>query len=376
MGERVHLPIATDRATEGHEGDGMLTVSSDGRPKGPPMGLPDPWRDTARAPERAVSCVMADSLYVKANGEMPCWCDEGEDIILEQLTVERLMDPSFDVLNQPRIQRIRRSFHHDERYPFAVCGRCAMVQPDAPRVEATTRAAIDILHVEPSWLCNLDCPLCIPKAQRKTIKDPPWNLEPTLWVALVHNLKIHGVERVRVLDLEGRGDPMMHPHLAHLCKVFHLVFPETMIQVTTNGNFPFPPELMESGMTHLRVSADGARDESYRTYRRDGELSKVLAFLRDAVESRARTGRDVFIEWKYILFEWNDTDEEMLEAYAIAADLGVKLSFCLTPWAGKSLRFDGENLARKLEALMPTARSHPTRHVELGLDRSSEHEGS
>ncbi|MCZ7684301.1 MAG: hypothetical protein M5U28_38215 [Sandaracinaceae bacterium] len=193
-------------------------------------------------------------------------------------------------------------------------------------MDATTRAAIDILHVEPSWLCNLDCPLCIPKAERKSIKDPPWNVEPTLWVALVHNLKIHGVERVRVLDPRGRGDPMMHPHLAHLCKVFHLVFPETLIQVTTNGNFPFPPELMESGLTHLRVSADGARDESYRTYRRDGELSKVLAFLRGAVESRARSGRDVLIEWKYILFEWNDTDEEMLEAYSIAADLGVKLS--------------------------------------------------
>lgn len=349
MSERVHLPI-----TEGAS----------------PMGLRDPWRGRARDPERAVSCVMADSLYVKANGELPCWCDSGEKLILDTLTVEKLMDPSFDVLNHPRIQRIRQALHHQDRYPFPeVCARCAMVQTDAPRVESLRRDAIDILHVEPSWLCNLDCPLCIPKAERKSLKDPPWNLEPTLWVALLHNLKMHGVERIGVLDLEGRGDPMMHPHLGHLCKVFSLVYPCTDIQVTTNGNFRFSDDLFEGGITSLRISADGARESSYQQYRRDGRLAKVLEFARAAVECRARLGRDVRIEWKYILFEWNDSDEEMLEAYAIAGDLGIELSFCLTPWAGKSLRFDRESLDRKIEELMPRAQNRPTRHVELGLDR-------
>ena len=362
MKDRVHLPLATD----------ALGVREDVReePDGKVMGMADPWRDRAPVPDRAVSCIMADSLYVKANGEMPCWCDAGEDLILERLDVEQLMDPAFDVFNHPRIQAIRQAFHREDRYPFPdVCRRCAMVVPDAPRDRGLHRSHIETLHVESSWLCNLDCPLCIPKKERKTLKDPPFHVEPTLWLALVHNLKMHGVKTVGMLHFEGRGDPLMHPHLGHLAKVFHLSYPDAIIQATTNGNFPFKEDLFAGGLTHLRVSADGAREESYQRYRRGGTFAKVRRFMEDAVACRARLGLEgrVHIEWKYILFEWNDTDEELLEAYAIATELGVELSFCLTPWEGKSLRFDSARLEQMLGTLMPAAQNRPTRHIELGL---------
>ncbi len=365
MADRVHLPITDELGVRDD-------VREEVRDEPAVLGLDDPWRDRAPRPDRAVSCIMADSLYVKANGEMPCWCDSGEDLILETLSVEQLMDPAFDVFNHPRIQQIRAAFHDEDRYPFPdVCRRCAMVDPDAPRNRSRYRSHIDTLHVESSWLCNLDCPLCIPRAERKRLKDPPFHVEPSLWIALVHNLKMHGVQSVRMLHFEGRGDPLMHPHLGHLAKVFHLSYPDAIIQATTNGNFPFRDDLFEGGLTHLRISADGAREESYQRYRRGGKLAKVLRFMRDAVECRARLGLEdrVHIEWKYILFEWCDSDEEMLEAYGLARDLGVELSFCLTPWDGKSARFDSESLAAKLEELMPLAQNRPTRHIELGLDK-------
>lgn len=81
MVDRVHLPVVpTDDL--GVRGD----VRGDSV-----MGLADPWLDREPRPDRAVSCIMTNSLYVKANGEMPCWCDSGEDHLLERLTVERLM---------------------------------------------------------------------------------------------------------------------------------------------------------------------------------------------------------------------------------------------------------------------------------------------
>ncbi len=389
MAERVHLPISGQPksgqpspgqpAEEGRTTDD-LGVRTDVRNEqseheGPVLGIADPWRDRKPEPDRAVSCIMADSLYVKANGEMPCWCDSGEQLILETLTVEKLMDPSFDAFNHPKIQVIRDAFHREDRYPFpSTCRRCAMVYPDAERDRSLYRDGIDTLHVESSWLCNLDCPLCIPKKERKSLKDPPFHVEPSLWVALVHNLKLHGVKRVRMLHFEGRGDPLMHPHLGHLCKVFHMSYPDAIIQATTNGNFPFKDDLFEGGLTHLRISADGAREESYQTYRRGGKFAKVHKFMADAAECRTRLGLQdrVHIEWKYILFEWNDTDEEMLEAYQIANDIGIELSFCLTPWEGKSLRFDNDNLSEKLAEIMPSAQNRPTRHIELGLDHQND----
>lgn len=364
MGEKIHLPITDE-----------LGVRDDVRDEPQVLGLTDPWQGREPKPDRAVSCIMADSLYVKANGEMPCWCDSGEELILEKLSVEQLMDPSFDVFNHPKIREIRTAFHHEDRYPFPdVCSRCAMVYPDHERERSLYRTHIDTLHVESSWLCNLDCPLCIPKKERKNLKDPPFHVEPSLWVALVHNLKMHGVKTVRMLHFEGRGDPLMHPHLGHLAKVFTLSYPDTIVQATTNGNFPFKDDLFEGGLTHLRISADGAREDSYQRYRRGGRFAKVLKFMTDAAEARTRLGLEerVHIEWKYIVFEWCDSDEEMLEAYRIANDLGIELSFCLTPWEGKSHRFDSESLAQKLEELMPQAQNRPTRHIELGLDKPEE----
>ncbi|MBX3130087.1 MAG: hypothetical protein KF718_25445 [Polyangiaceae bacterium] len=352
MSERVRLPVVEAYVPPG----GARPVGAEPAPLAP-----------------GTSCVMCDGLYVKANGELPCWCDVGEDLILDVLTPQKLLQPDYDLTNHPRIQEIRRAFQHDQRYPFPeLCGRCAMVETGGQPAGELTRSRLAILHVESSWLCNLDCPLCIPKAERKRLKTSPYHVEKDTWVALIHNLRMHGVEQVDVLHFEGRGDPLMHPHLAHLCQMFHVVYPLTTIMATTNGNFRFDPALFESGLNHLRISADGARNESYVQYRRDGDFARVTAFMRDAAAARRELEHpEIVLEWKYILFEWNDSDEEMLEAYELAHSIGVDLSFCLTPWAGKSLRFDQASLAEKLSELMPRAHNRPTRHVELGLDAGS-----
>jgi len=297
-----------------------------------------------------------------ANGEMPCWCDVGEKLVLDRLTVDKLTDPNFDVFNHPRIQEIRRAFHMERRFPFPdICSRCASRGwfVDRPREYQYMRDTMEILHIEPSWLCNLDCPMCVPKAQRTSLKDPPYQLELGLWEALIMNLKRNGVKEIRTLHIEGRGDPLMHPCPARLCRTFHEAYPLTRIDLTTNGNFKFDEKLFVSGLNHLRLSIDGARPESYMIYRRQGDFHRAMRFMSDATEARQRLGLDVHIEWKYILFEWNDSDEEILEAYHIANKLGVELSFCLTSTAGKSRRFDMLSLQAKIEELMPLAKNRP-----------------
>ena len=49
-----------------------------------------------------------------------------------------------------------------------------------------------------------------------------------------------------------------------------------------------------------------------------------LANLRAMVDEKRKAGRDVpVINWRYILFTWNDSDEEMDLARRMAADIGV-----------------------------------------------------
>jgi hypothetical protein len=91
-----------------------------------------------------------------------------------------------------------------------------------------------------------------------------------------------------------------------------------------------------------------------------GHLDRALNFLRGASEGRKTYGHPSRIEWKYVLFEWNDSDEEMRTAYELASELGVELSFCLTDTGGGSKRFTIETLNKKLEQIAPGSANLPT----------------
>src|ERR1035438_7756028 len=51
--------------------------------------------------------------------------------------------------------------------------------------------------------------------------------------------------------------------------------------------------------------------------------------------------------WKYILFEWNDSDEEMRHAASLATELECDLQFVLTHTPGRSRRFVDHTLLQQ-----------------------------
>ena len=81
---------------------------------------------------------------------------------------------------------------------------------------------------------------------------------------------------------------------------------------------------MHSGIDEVTFSIDGARPESYVQYRQRGKFDVAMRNLRAMADEKRRPGRDLpYLNWRYILFKWNDSDEEMAEARRLAADLGV-----------------------------------------------------
>jgi hypothetical protein len=84
------------------------------------------------------------------------------------------------------------------------------------------------------------------------------------------------------------------------------------------------------------------RQSSYAKYRVRGNVELALQFMRDA---RAYAVNKPFIEWKYILFEFNDSDEEIVEAQRLAEEIGVdSIMFIVTPSKWHSRRFRSDNL--------------------------------
>jgi hypothetical protein len=112
-----------------------------------------------------------------------------------------------------------------------------------------------------------------------------------------------------------------------MCEYIKARYPHIYLYTSTNG-LAFTDDkvrqLARSGIDEVTFSIDGASQEAYVKYRQRGNFDKAIANLRAMLDERAKTGRDLpFVNWRYILFNWNDSDEEMNRARALAAEIGV-----------------------------------------------------
>jgi len=299
---------------------------------------------------------MCHSLYVKANGELPCWDDVGEELVLRTLDANRLQEGTErSVFYSPELQHIRQSFLAGKDPHPEFCSRCAVRGHGGGHI-GLRLGTMELLHLEASYLCHLSCPQCIPAALRHELKAPPYHLSPAMLEGLLRQLRSEGVRHIKVVHFEGRGDPLMNPWMDQLMALTKSAYPDAYTMATTHGSYPYKPWVVESGLDMLRVSIDGAFDKSYEKYRVGGSLATALKFLRDVRDHKRRLGKDLRVQWKYILFEWNDSDDEITRAADLADELDAGLRFCLTHSPGRSQRFTTEaTLRSKLSSLAPNA---------------------
>jgi len=309
--------------------------------------------ETARAMR---GCFMTRGLYLKANGELPCWDDVGESKILRKLDPVALAEGrETDLTTFRELRHIRESFAAGALPYSDLCEKCG-VRSTGPAPHDTRDDTLQVLHVEPSFMCHLSCPLCIPQKARKSLKNPPYHLTGEMYEGFMKQLKREGIKEIKLIIFEGRGDPLSSPHMDDLVKITRECFPTSSTSITTHGSFPYKPWIATSGLDVMRFSIDGARQESYGRYRVGGNLEKALQFMERLVKEKPKEHSKLYVEWKYILFEWNDSDEELSEAAAMADKLGVQLRFCRTHSEGKSQRFLTYNdVAEMIRRIAPQA---------------------
>jgi len=96
-------------------------------------------------------------------------------------------------------------------------------------------------------------------------------------------------------------------------------------------------------------SIDGATAESYRKYRIGGSFSKAFGKMEALADACRAAGThckyvpgrrgSVQITWQYILFEWNDSDDELALARELAQSIDVPIEWVITSGYGASRRF-------------------------------------
>jgi hypothetical protein len=129
------------------------------------------------------------------------------------------------------------------------------------------------------------------------------------------------------IDFFNYGEAFLHKRAVEMCEYIKQAFPHIYLYTSTNG-LAFSEEqlrrLVRSGIDEVTFSIDGATPESYVKYRKRGDFDKAIRNLGTATAEKRALGRDVpVINWRYILFSHNDSDEEMARARTLAGDLGV-----------------------------------------------------
>jgi hypothetical protein len=129
------------------------------------------------------------------------------------------------------------------------------------------------------------------------------------------------------VDFFNYGEAFLHKRAVEMCEYIKTHHPHIYLYTSTNG-LAFSEDgvrrLIRSGIDEVTFSIDGATPATYVRYRQRGDFTKVLRALAAATDEKRRIGADLpVINWRYILFQWNDSEPEMQRARQLATELGV-----------------------------------------------------
>ncbi|MEW5981966.1 MAG: radical SAM protein [Acidobacteriota bacterium] len=231
-----------------------------------------------------------------------------------------------DVWNGETIRRLRGELNAGGS---SFCGDCPLKLPlgdhDAPPLRPVEAGPLPSrLYVECTAACNISCfqACCAPETGITRTRQAGM-LDFDLFTRVIDEA---GPSLGRV-DFFNYGEAFLHRRAIDMCAYVKSRFPQIYLYTSTNGlafRGDAARRLVHTGIDEVTFSIDGASQETYARYRQRGQFDIALTALREMAEEKRQAGRDVpVINWRYILFSWNDSDEEMDRARALAAELGV-----------------------------------------------------
>jgi hypothetical protein len=209
------------------------------------------------------------------------------------------------------------------------CGDCPLKLPLGPGEVAPVRPLPtgrlpSRLYIECTAACNISCleACCAPETGITRTRQAGM-----LDFALFQRVVDEAAPSLERIDFFNYGEAFLHKRAVEMCEYIKTRYPHVFLYTSTNG-LAFSEDavrrLVRSGIDEITFSIDGASQDAYARYRQRGNFAKALAALRAAADEKRHLGLDVpFINWRYILFRWNDSDREMQHARRLAGDLGA-----------------------------------------------------
>jgi len=207
---------------------------------------------------------------------------------------------------------------HALRRFFAERGATVVPPPELMRYLSEQPAGgPETAMIEPTNLCNLACPTC-PTGTGKIAPLPPMTL------GRFDRVLGQLAPRMRNLALWNYGEPLLNKALpgmvAHAKKAGVAV-----VKVSSNVHFLDGERglaLLQSGLDVLILSVDGASQETYAKFRKDGDFGRVARSVAWLCAEKERIGLErPRIELQFIVMRHNE--HELPEIRRLAREWGV-----------------------------------------------------
>ena len=217
------------------------------------------------------------------------------------------------------------------------CGDCPLKLP-LKKDEQPPARSLEVgplpsrLYIECTAACNISCnqACCAPETGITRTRQAGM-LDFDLFTRVVDEA---GPALARI-DFFNYGEAFLHKRALDMVEYIKSRHPQVYLYTSTNGlalTEDGARRLARSGIDEVTFSIDGATPESYVKYRQRGDFAKAIRNLGAVADEKRRNGADVpFLNWRYILFTHNDSDEEMARARTMASEIGVdRLSWEIT----------------------------------------------
>ena len=197
------------------------------------------------------------------------------------------------------------------------CGDCPLKLPLTDDA-APTQRSLEVpplpsrLFIECTAACNISCfkACCAPETGITRTREAGM-LDFDLFKRVIDEA---GPTLGRV-DFFNYGEAFLHKRAVDMCHYIKAHHPHIYLYTSTNGlafDETRARELVHTGIDEVTFSIDGAIQENYARYRQRGDLETALGNLAAMADEKQRAAADVpFLNWRYILFTWNDSEEEM-----------------------------------------------------------------
>lgn len=173
------------------------------------------------------------------------------------------------------------------------------------------------VSIEPTTACNLKCPQC-PSGLRQFTR-PTGNLKLETNKTILDGLG----KNLQYINYYFQGEPFINPNFLDV--VAEARKRNIYVLTSTNAHFISPEtaeKIIDSGLSEIIISIDGASQKTYENYRIEGSLDKVIEGTENLVKAKNnRKSKLPIITFQFLVSKQNEHEIEKIKS--MKSEMGV-----------------------------------------------------